>query len=301
MFSLALRHPMYQCQHAPDAIHGGGYGSTGAGPSAERLEPRVGLDKIAISRYRLTCCNSLELAGLRVKTRISRSQPEFGEADKTRASNKRELILNAGLRLFSHQSYQNVTMEQVASLAGVAKGTLYLYYPSKDALYLGILRNGLDATFGDYDSMLRSTEDVRERLRKILFVALRYYDEQRDLLRLLVTHEPHLAEQRRALIKASRERMIEIIISLIRQGLSEGLFRPVNPRLAAIAIQGAVSGISLYYKVPESGTSITEQLDELIGHGIAIAAIPNVRSAPPGRRKSSPVRLPSAELAEGGS
>jgi AcrR family transcriptional regulator len=237
-----------------------------------------------------------------VETRISRSQPGSGQTGgKTRAANKRELILNAGLRLFSHQSYQNVTMEQVASLAGVGKGTLYLYYPSKEALYLGILRDGLDRTFGAYDSMLRSTEDVRDRLRKILFVALRYYDEQRDLLRLLVTHEPHLAEQRRALIKASRERMIQIIISLIGQGISEGLFRPVNPRLAAIAIQGAVSAISLYYKVPESGTSITEQLDKLITHGIEIGAIRNIRRAPPGRRKSSPVRLTSADLAERGS
>ncbi len=154
----------------------------------------------------------------------------------------------------------------------------------KDALYLGILRNGLDRTFAAYDSMLRSTDDVRDRLRKILFVALRYGDEQRDLLRHLVTHESHLAEPRRVLIKASRERMIQIIVSLIGQGISEGLFRPVNPRLAAIAIQGAVGAISIYYKVPESATSITEQLDKLIRHGIEIAAIPNVRSAPPRRR-----------------
>ena len=236
-----------------------------------------------------------------METRISRSQSGSGQADKTRPSNKRELILNAGLKLFSHQSYQNVTMEQVASLAGVGKGTLYLYYPSKDDLYLGILRNGLDRTFGAYDSMLRSTEDVQDRLRKIIFVALRYYDEQRDLLRLLVTHEPHLAEQRRALIKASRERMIEIIISLIRQGISEGLFRPVNPRLAAMAIQGAVSALSLYYKVPESAASITDQLDKLMRHGIEIAAIPKVRRAPLGRRKSSSVRLRPTDLAKDGS
>jgi TetR/AcrR family fatty acid metabolism transcriptional regulator len=186
-------------------------------------------------------------------------------------------------------------MEQVASLAGVGKGTLYLYYPSKDELYLGILKDGLDRTFSAYDSMLRSTEDVRDRLRKIIFVALRYYDEQRDFLRLLVTHEPHLGEHRRALIKASRERMIEIIVSLIGQGISDGLFRRVNPRLAAIAIQGAISAISLYYKIPESGTSITEQLDKLIGHGIEVAAVPNARRSPFGGRKSPPARLSSAD------
>ena len=59
-------------------------------------------------------------------------------------NNKRERILAAGLRLFANQTYQAVTMDRVAEAAGVAKGTLYLYFPSKEALYLGILSDGLE-------------------------------------------------------------------------------------------------------------------------------------------------------------
>jgi len=44
---------------------------------------------------------------------------------------KRERILNAGLKLFAHESYQAVTMDRVAQAAAVAKGTLYLYFPSR--------------------------------------------------------------------------------------------------------------------------------------------------------------------------
>src|ERR1700688_3159343 len=60
---------------------------------------------------------------------------------------KRERILAAALKLFAHEPYQAVTMDRVAVAAGVAKGTLYLYFPSKDALYLGVLNDGLDGAY----------------------------------------------------------------------------------------------------------------------------------------------------------
>ncbi len=60
---------------------------------------------------------------------------------------KRERILAAALKLFAHEPYQAVTMDRVAEAAGVAKGTLYLYFQSKDALYLGVLSDGLDTAY----------------------------------------------------------------------------------------------------------------------------------------------------------
>src|SRR6202166_666647 len=60
---------------------------------------------------------------------------------------KRQRILAAALKLFAHEPYQAVTMDRVAAEAGVAKGTLYLYFPSKDALYLGVLSDGLDGAY----------------------------------------------------------------------------------------------------------------------------------------------------------
>jgi AcrR family transcriptional regulator len=67
--------------------------------------------------------------------------------------NKRELILKVGLRLFAHHSCQAVTMDQVARLAGVGRGTLYLYFPSKQKLYLEILATGPDDTFHAYEHL----------------------------------------------------------------------------------------------------------------------------------------------------
>src|SRR5262249_8479522 len=107
-------------------------------------------------------------------------------------SNKRERILAAGLRLFANETYQAVTMDRVAEAAGVAKGTLYLYFPSKEALYLGILSDGLETVSKRYQANNDNRRDVADRLRRAIDVTIQFYDERRDLLRLIATEEPRL-------------------------------------------------------------------------------------------------------------
>ena len=65
---------------------------------------------------------------------------------------KRLRILASALKLFAQEPYQAVTMDRVAQAAGVAKGTLYLYFPSKDALYLGVVSDGLDTAYRTYQA-----------------------------------------------------------------------------------------------------------------------------------------------------
>src|SRR5271156_3637178 len=85
---------------------------------------------------------------------------------------KRERILAAALKLFAHEPYQAVTMDRVAAAAGVAKGTLYLYFPSKDALYLGVLSDGLDGAYRAYQSIADPKLPVVERMRRSIAVMI---------------------------------------------------------------------------------------------------------------------------------
>ena len=73
-------------------------------------------------------------------------------------------------------------MDRVAVAAGVAKGTLYLYFPSKDALYLGILNDGLDTAYRTYQGSADPKLPVVERLRRSIEVAIEFFDQRRDFL-----------------------------------------------------------------------------------------------------------------------
>src|ERR1700675_1577729 len=109
---------------------------------------------------------------------------------------KRERILAAALKLFAHEPYQAVTMDRVAEAAGVAKGTLYLYFPSKDALYLGILSDGLDRAYRTYQASADPRLPVVERMRRAITVTVEFFNQRRDFLQFYATEEPRLADAR---------------------------------------------------------------------------------------------------------
>src|SRR6202030_4571885 len=160
---------------------------------------------------------------------------------------KRQRTLDAALTLFAHEPYQAVTMDRVAVAAGVAKGTLYLYFPSKDALYLGVLNDGLDTAYRTYQGSADPKWPVVERMRRSIAVMVEFYDQRRDFLQFFAMEEPRLSEARNRIIEGSRERGFNFFASLIEEGIRIGVFTRVDPRLATLTIHGAIRSLFLYY------------------------------------------------------
>jgi AcrR family transcriptional regulator len=177
---------------------------------------------------------------------------------------KRERILASALKLFAHEPYQAVTMDRVAEAAGVAKGTLYLYFPSKDALYLGVLSDGLDTAYRTYQSSADPKLPVVERLRRSIGVMVEFFDQRRDFLQFYATEEPRLAEARNRIIEGSRERGFNFFASLIEEGIRAGVFARVDARLATFTIQGAIRNLLLYYGTSRPVAELSRELGNLM-------------------------------------
>src|SRR3984893_11450104 len=195
--------------------------------------------------------------------------PRSNHSDATgNGNNKRDRILAAGLKLFANQTYQAVTMDRVAETAGVAKGTLYLYFPSKEALYLGILSDGLETVSKRYQAKMDTRQDVGERLRHAIDVSIQFYDERRDLLRLISTEEPRLAEARNRLIQNWRERGYIFYTTLIEERMRTGVFGQPDSRAATLAILGGIRSVLLYYGATRPAQSISEELGDFFLKGL---------------------------------
>jgi AcrR family transcriptional regulator len=180
---------------------------------------------------------------------------------------KRDRIVTAALRLFAHQPYQEVTMDSVAKQAGVAKGTLYLYFDSKEALYLGILSDGLEKAAQNYP--IDPHADAAERLRRGIAVSIHFYDTHRDFLHLVATEEPRLAAARNRLIEEFRQRGIDFFSALIEEGIASGIFRRVDLRLATLTIMGAIRTLLLYYGEPRDADELARGLVQVLLEGLA--------------------------------
>jgi len=192
-------------------------------------------------------------------------------------SSKRERIIEAGLKLFANESYQAVTMDRVAEAAGVAKGTLYLYFQSKEDLYLGILTDGMESMARNYQASVDPQADVKIRLRRAITLSIEFYDQRRDLLRLMMTEEPRMPEARNRLREEWRDRGVRFFNSLIEEGVQNGAFRAVDTRLATFAILGSIRSVMLFYGVQRPVDQIGDELGEMVVRGLSQDAAGNHR------------------------
>ncbi|WP_372656863.1 TetR/AcrR family transcriptional regulator, partial [Hydrogenophaga sp.] len=95
----------------------------------------------------------------------SPSSPAPGDADvppRQRRERRKEArpgeLLSAALSLFVEKGYAATRVEEVASLAGVSKGTLFLYYPSKEELFKAVVRETISGRFTEWNEELKKFE-----------------------------------------------------------------------------------------------------------------------------------------------
>src|SRR3954447_26979563 len=85
---------------------------------------------------------------------------------------KREAILRAATSVFAHNGYFNSKVADIAREAGVADGTVYLYFKSKEEILHSIFDRSVDEAVAEAKKLIESTADPREKLRQIAMLHL---------------------------------------------------------------------------------------------------------------------------------
>jgi AcrR family transcriptional regulator len=155
---------------------------------------------------------------------------------------KRQLILDAAVRVFARKGYHTSRVGDIAEEAGVAHGLLYHYFKSKDELLETIFRN----TWGLMIETIRGVESLdepaRETLRKVSAIVLRSWRDTPDIVRVLVrevARSPHLQQE-----IGETEQAFAALERVIRKGQEAGEFRDdVEPRFASFIFYGALEEI----------------------------------------------------------
>ena len=106
------------------------------------------------------------------------------KARKLVADFRRMSILEAARAVFSKHGYEATSMDLIASAAGVAKGTLYLYYPAKAAIYSAAVIEGLQELANQTAAVLESGQDIREVLRRFHVTRHNYFEAHADFFRI---------------------------------------------------------------------------------------------------------------------
>lgn len=156
-------------------------------------------------------------------------------------------IVRAATDLFSRKSYHDVTMGEIAGVLGVAKGTIYNYFSSKEKLYLEILKDSFEAIESLLQKEIETRDPAPVKLRKLLATIFSFYGKNREVLRILSRDETHLLKEHFELTEEWRARRVNLYEAIIRKGVNEGSFVAQNPRLRALMLYGAVGAVMVHH------------------------------------------------------
>jgi len=184
---------------------------------------------------------------------------------------RKEEIMKAAAILFSQKSYHDVTVDQIAEQVGVAKGTIYLYFESKENLYLGILEHTHETIESILVKEIEKNDPAPQKLKKVLTLIFQFYFQNRDVLRILTRDETRLISEHYDFTERWRHRRIKLYRKILEKGIKEGSFRPANTELMALIIFGLVGSVMSYYPKDMTAGEIAEEVFSMISEGIMIS------------------------------
>jgi len=191
-------------------------------------------------------------------------------------------ILEAALLVFGERGYAGTRLEDVARQAGVSKGTVYLYFDSKEALFKAMVRNKVGTAITQFRETVRqhtgSSEALLRQIIEMLWRGMR--DEGKARLSRLVhseiTNFPELARFYFAEVVIPAR---EIVSQVISRGIRDGEFVPVNPDLigrticvALVQWAGNQRFLKQFDNVAFSDAEVFDGVSELMLRGLKTGA-----------------------------
>jgi TetR/AcrR family fatty acid metabolism transcriptional regulator len=159
---------------------------------------------------------------------------------------RRAQILDAARRVFARHGLDGATVDHIARAARVAKGTIYLYFKSKDEILKHAVHEDLDALGRETIPAIAAPGPVEDRLRTFLRGMLTFFDRQRgfiDLCQMELTAE--LRRRVRHDFGEVYQAQTRAWQAALAEAVRTGAVRDVDPKHTALAIVSFAHGLAL--------------------------------------------------------
>lgn len=161
---------------------------------------------------------------------------------------KRDRILKAAIRIFSLKGYFNSRISEIARLAGVADGTIYLYFKNKDDLLISLFEEKMGEVVADVRARVAEGGDALSRLKIFIRNHMDLLIREAGLLEVIQVELRQSNKFMKEYVPVKFLEYLDVISGILEEGKRQGAFRSdLNVTLARRAIFGALDEISLAY------------------------------------------------------
>jgi TetR/AcrR family fatty acid metabolism transcriptional regulator len=178
------------------------------------------------------------------------------------STGKRESILRAATRVFARNGYFNSKVADIASAAGVADGTVYLYFKSKEEILHSIFDQNMAEAIAADRKLIDKLSDAREKLRRIATLHLERLGADRDLAVVFQVELRGSTKFMQEFSAAGFAEYLSLLRTIFEEGQRAGVFRKeLNAKVAAKIFFGALDEMATNWIISKRSYKLEPMAD----------------------------------------
>jgi AcrR family transcriptional regulator len=187
-----------------------------------------------------------------------------------KTADKESTILRAAAELFTEKDFHAVLMEEVSVRAGVGKGTLYRYFPTKEHLYFCTILAGWDQLREELEHALGEEESLTTTLHNVVRRILVFFWQRRQFITLVYRLEAQSASEAKMDWQRRRDAFVRQIEDVLKKAMRNGdLPASEDTRLTTELLLGMVRAAILYRSQRDTPDALARLVISLFLRGVA--------------------------------
>ncbi|MCZ4552179.1 TetR/AcrR family transcriptional regulator [Gordonia rubripertincta] len=203
-----------------------------------------------------------------------------------RTNPRRELvereIMEQATRLFAEKGLASTTLQDIADATGLTRPAMYHYVKNKDELFARLVSEIAEEPAVLLHEINQRTDlDPEAKIREMATSIALHQTQTQDRFRLLIRSEAELPEALAETYRQSRRRVLKEFTTAMNEGIAAGVFRPADPRVAALGIIGMLNWIAWWHH-PGDSDNDREVAQQLADMAVSAVADPRADGTEPG-------------------
>jgi TetR/AcrR family fatty acid metabolism transcriptional regulator len=184
---------------------------------------------------------------------------------RSKDKEKFETILDAAQRVFAQSGFHGSQVSRIAKEAGVADGTIYIYFKNKEDILIALFRDRLGRLIQKFEEQIAQTENAVEALETICRTHYTELEQNVDMAYVTQIELRQSSFELRKAIGQTLKPYIVLIERVLKQGIEEGYFdRELDVKLTRLLLFGAVDEVVTSWLISGRKYSLSQQAEGTI-------------------------------------
>lgn len=168
-----------------------------------------------------------------------------------RSARRRERILDAAFTVFSRRGYRQAGVDEVGRQAETSKGGVYFHFPTKEALFLELLRTTADRLVGKVERAMAGVDDPIDRADVALRTVLGVFAGHRTMARLFLIDAVGAGSEFQVELQRLHARFSDLIAEQLDAAVADGTIEPIDTAIVGMAWFGALNEVVMRWLMDE--------------------------------------------------